>query len=70
MTAVKFFARLDLDQIFLFLDGHYLREAIVELAADSRPPPQRVTPEDSVRTPIPEWFCLLREKSSNIIIKS
>ncbi len=24
MPAVKFFARLDLDQIFLFLDEHYL----------------------------------------------
>ena len=24
MPVVKFFARLDLDQIFLFLDGHYL----------------------------------------------
>jgi hypothetical protein len=23
-TAVKFFARLDLNQIFLFLDGHYI----------------------------------------------
>jgi len=26
MPAVKFFACLDLDQIFLFLDGHYLRD--------------------------------------------
>jgi uncharacterized protein with HEPN domain len=25
MPVVKFFARLDLNQIFLFLDGHYLR---------------------------------------------
>ena len=24
MSVVKFFVRLELDQIFLFLDGHYL----------------------------------------------
>ena len=24
MPVVKFFVRLDLDQIYLFLDGHYL----------------------------------------------
>jgi hypothetical protein len=28
MPAVKFFARLDLDQICLFLDGHSLTEAM------------------------------------------
>jgi hypothetical protein len=28
MPAVKFFARLDLSQIFRFLDGHYLTAAV------------------------------------------
>ena len=34
MPAVKFFARLDLDQIFRFLDGHYLRAGYLEPPED------------------------------------
>jgi hypothetical protein len=36
--VVKFFVRLDLDQIFLFLDEHYLSKKLGEPSQESGPP--------------------------------